>query len=138
MQINNLPFEYESAGIQRHFGLAGILPLAKIISSILLIDELESSLHPDLIIHFLLSFIANNKQSQISATTHFREILAIKDIFRPDVIWFTQKDEHHATELYSLADFNSKVIRMDTSNILSAYQSGKLGAVPNLGDYFIN
>jgi len=134
----NLPFEYESAGTQRYFGIAGFLSLAKIKSSILLIDELESSLHPDLIIHFLLSFIVNSKQSQIIATTHFREILAIKDIFRPDVIWFTQKDEHQATELYSLADFNTKVIRMDTSNILSAYQSGKLGAVPNLGDYFID
>lgn len=42
-----------------------------------------------------------------------------------------------ATELYSLADFDSSVVR-NTTNILNAYKSGKLSATPNLGDIFIN
>ena len=41
-----------------------------------------------------------------------------------------------ATELYSLSDFDTSVIR-DTSNILNAYKYGKLGAIPNLGDNYI-
>ncbi len=101
------------------------------------IDELESSLHPDLFVHFLLSFLVNSEGSQIIATTHNREILNNKDIFRNDAVWFTDKTDTCATELYSLADFDSSVIR-DTSNVYNAYKIGKLGGVPNLGDYYIN
>ena len=101
------------------------------------IDELESSLHPDLYLHFLLSFLLNSQNSQIIATTHNREILDNKDIFRNDAIWFTDKQESCSTELYSLADFDSSVVR-NTTNILNAYKSGKLSATPNLGDNFID
>jgi hypothetical protein len=79
----------------------------------------------------------NSKKSQLIATTHNREILNNKDIFRNDTIWFTNKNENCATELYSLSDFDSSIIR-DTSNVYNAYKIGKLGGVPNLGDYFID
>ena len=78
----------------------------------------------------------NTKESQIIATTHNREILNNKDIFRNDAIWFTDMDENCATELYSLADFDSSVVR-DTTNVLNAYKSGKLGATPNPDDTYI-
>lgn len=132
-----LPFAEESEGTQRYYGLAGILDLALRNSIAIPIDELESSLHPDLFRHFLLSFLINSKQSQIISTTHNREILNDKDIFRNDSIWITDKSEDSATELYSLADFDSSVIR-DTSNILNAYKIGRLGGIPNLGDYYID
>jgi len=133
-----LPFEKESQGTQRYYGFAGILSLLIENSILFPIDELESSLHPDLFQHFLLSFLVNSQKSQLIATTHNREILNDKDIFRNDVIWITDKDnEDCATELYSLADFDTKVIR-DTTNILNAYKLGKLGGTPNLGSYYIN
>lgn len=136
-QKYNLPFDLESQGTKRYYGFAGILSLLLKGSIAFPIDELEASLHPDLYIHFLLSFLMNSKNSQIIATTHNREILNNKDIFRNDAIWFTDKTEHSSTELFSLSDFDSSVIR-DTSNIYNAYKIGKLGAVPNLGDYFID
>jgi AAA15 family ATPase/GTPase len=132
----NLPSELESQGTIRYFGFAGILSMMIKDSIAIPIDELEASLHPDLYLHFLLSFITNSKNSQLIATTHNREILNNKDIFRNDSIWFTDKIESCSTELYSLSDFDSSVIR-DTSNILNAYKYGKLGGIPNLGDYFI-
>ncbi|WNJ20315.1 hypothetical protein [Pontibacter sp. G13] len=58
------------------------------------------------------------------------------DLFRNDAIWFTDKDKSGATQVYSLADFDTSVVR-DTSNILNAYKSGKLSGKPNLGDPFI-
>jgi AAA15 family ATPase/GTPase len=133
----NLPFELESQGTQRYYGIAGLLSLLIRGSISIPIDELESSLHPDLFTHFLLSFLMNSKKSQLIATTHNREILNNKDIFRNDTIWFTNKNENCATELYSLSDFDSSIIR-DTSNVYNAYKIGKLGGVPNLGDYFID
>lgn len=133
----NLPLEFESQGTRRYYGFAGLLALLIKNSTAFPIDELESSLHPDLYLHFLLSFLLNSKNSQIIATTHNREILDNKDIFRNDAIWFTDKQESCSTELYSLADFDSSVIR-NTTNILNAYKSGKLSATPNLGDTFID
>lgn len=132
-----LPFNLESQGTQRYYGFAGLLSLLINDTVIFPIDELESSLHPDLFVHFLLSFLINAKSSQIIATTHNREILNDKDIFRNDAIWFTDKNTSSATELYSLADFSSEVIR-DTSSIYNAYKVGKLGGTPHLGDYFID
>lgn len=133
----NLPLELESQGTRRYYGFAGLLALLIKRSIAFPIDELESSLHPDLYLHFLLSFLLNSKNSQIIATTHNREILDNKDIFRNDAIWFTDKQESCSTELYSLADFDSSVVR-NTTNILNAYKSGKLSATPNLGDTFID
>jgi AAA15 family ATPase/GTPase len=133
----NLPFELESQGTKRYYGFAGLLSLLINKSITYPIDELEASLHPELYIHFLISFLINSKKSQIIASTHYREILDNKDIFRNDSIWFTNKSGNCATELYSLSDFDSSIIR-DTSNIFNAYKSGKLGATPNLGDYYID
>jgi AAA15 family ATPase/GTPase len=132
-----LPLEFESQGTRRYYGFAGILALLIKNSTAFPIDELESSLHPDLYLHFLLSFLLNSKNSQIIATTHNREILDNKDIFRNDAIWFTDKQESCSTELYSLTDFDSSVVR-NTTNILNAYKSGKLSGTPNLGDTFID
>lgn len=131
-----LQFRLESEGTKRYYGYAGLLSEGLRSSVILPIDELESSLHPDLYEHFLLTFLLNTKESQIIATTHNREILNNKDIFRNDAIWFTDMDENCATELYSLADFDSSVVR-DTTNVLNAYKSGKLGATPNPDDTYI-
>lgn len=139
--VNNikytLPLEQESQGTQRYYGFAGLLALLIKNPIVFPIDELESSLHPDLYLHFLLSFLLNANNSQIIATTHNREILDNDDIFRNDAIWFTDKNESCATELYSLADFDSSVVRKGT-NILNAYKSGKLSGTPHLGDTFID
>ncbi len=132
-----LPIEMESQGTRRFYGFAGLLALLIKNSTAFPIDELESSLHPDLYMHFILSFLLNTDKSQLIATTHNREILDNKDVFRNDAIWFTDKNENCSTELYSLADFDSSIVR-NTTNILNAYKSGKLKATPNLGDNFID
>ena len=130
----SLPMEKESEGTKRFYGFAGLLALLIKTPTIFPIDELESSLHPDLYTHFLLSFLQNARQSQLIATTHNRELLGDTDIFRNDVIWFTDKGEDCATELYSLADFDTSAIK----NMLSAYKMGKFSAVPRLSDTFID
>ena len=132
-----LPIEMESQGTRRFYCFAGLLVLLIKNFTAFPIDELESSLHPDLYTHFILSFLLNTNKSQLIATTHNREILDNKDIFRNDAIWFTDKNENCSTELYSLADFDSSIVR-NTTNILNAYKSGKLRATPNLGDIFID
>ena len=131
-----LPYQLESKGTQRYYGLSGLLNMMIKKESIFPIDELESSLHPDLFKHFILSFITNTKKSQLIVTTHFREFLKERDLFRDDVIWFTEKKEDGGTDLYSLSDFDSSVVR-NTSSVFNAYRIGKLGAIPDLEDTYI-
>ena len=130
----SLPMEKESEGTKRFYGFAGLLVLLIKTPTIFPIDELESSLHPDLYTHFLLSFLQNAQHSQLIATTHNRELLGDTNIFRNDVIWFTNKGEDCATELYSLADFDTSAIK----NFLNAYKIGKFSGVPRLFDTFID
>ncbi len=132
-----LPIDMESAGTKRYYELGGILSFILERNSVLPIDELESSLHSDLIKHFLLTFLVNARASQIIATTHHRELLMEKNILRNDAIWFTERKEDGSTDLYSLADFKSSIIR-NTNSIYNAYKVGKLGAVPNLKDFYLN
>lgn len=133
----SLPFYLESQGTKRYYAFAGLLNLLIKGQNAFLIDELGASLHPDLYQYFLLSFLANAKNSQIIATTHNREILNDKDLIRDDAIWITDKSKDASTELYSFADFDTSVIR-DTTNRLNAYKSGKLGGIPNVGDYYLD
>lgn len=132
-----LPYNYESQGTQRYYQFSGLLDLMIRNETIFSIDELEASLHPDLLKHFLLTFLVNAKQSQLIVTSHHRELLMERDIFRNDVIWFTEKQEDGGTDLFSLTDFDSSVVR-NTSSIYNAYKIGKLGAVPDLDDYYID
>ena len=132
-----LPLEEESRGTRRYYEFAGLLALFIKDPRAMLIDELESSLHPDLYRHFIVSYLLNTKDSQILATTHNRELLDDRDLFRNDAIWFTDKSNANATELYSLADFDCSVIGKKT-NVLNAYKSGKLSGTPILGDTHID
>lgn len=132
-----LSYNDESAGTQRYYQFTGLLNLLINQSVIFPIDELEASLHPDLFKHFLLTFLTNSTHSQLIATTHHREFFLEKDILRNDSIWFTEKNKDCGVDLFSLSDFDSSVIR-NTSSIYNAYKIGKLGARPDLNDYFID
>ncbi len=130
-------FEDESGGTQRYYELSGLLLWLIKEPHFVAIDELECRLHPDLYTHFITTFLNNAKVSQIVFTTHLREFLADKDMFRDDIVWFTEKNDEGATELYSLADFGSDVLR-DSSNRYNFYRAGRLGAIPRLGDTYID
>lgn len=136
-QKYELNYSDESAGTKRYYQFSGLLDLIIHRQTVMPIDEIESSLHPDLIRHFLLVFLVNSKNSQIIATTHHRELLMDRDILRDDVIWFSEKKDDGSMDLYSAADFDSSVVR-NTSSLFNAYKSGKLGAVPQLSDYYLN
>ncbi|RLD79306.1 MAG: ATP-binding protein [Bacteroidetes bacterium] len=129
---SKLSIDLQSSGTLQYLGLIGKLKNMIDDSSVLNIDELENSLHPDLVNHFINTFLYHSKkedsQSQFIFTTHNVGLLA-EDFVRKDIVWFTEKDEDGSTNLFSLNDFD---IRKNLS-FLKAYQAGKFGAVPNLG-----
>jgi AAA15 family ATPase/GTPase len=121
--------KYQSKGTLRAFGLAGIICRTIKTNAFLAIDEIESSLHPRLVEFIIEDFFKQKGQSQLLLTTHYDGLLEEDDLLRKDSIWFTEKKENGATELYSLADFNG-VNRI--SSLQKAYKYGKFGAVPNI------
>ncbi len=126
-----LNFEEESRGTQRFYQLAVFLALLSKGSYILSIDEIENSLHPDILKFFILIFLSNSNNSQIIVTTHDRELLKEKEILIKDMIWFCQKREDGSTELYPLSDFKTD----SNEAVYEYYKRGKVGAIPNIKNY---
>lgn len=126
----------ESSGTKRYFGLGG--PLYELIhgSHLLCIDELETSLHPDLMKHFLQTFLLNSGNSQLLITTHNVALMEDQDFIRRDALWFSEKVADGSVSLYSASDFDSTTLRKDAS-LINAYKSGRLGAKPNLGSPYL-
>ncbi|MDP8210953.1 MAG: ATP-binding protein [Candidatus Stygibacter australis] len=133
LKEGNLPYLLESNGTKRSFELAAPLIENLMKGKIMILDEIESSLHFDLVKYIILVFLANSENSQMLFTTH-NLLLLDWDILRHDVIWFTEKKEDGSTDLYSLADFKE----LNRSNILKRYLSGQFGAKPDIYDYKLN
>lgn len=96
-----------------------------------IIDEIERSLHPNLIKELLRKFSEDTKSTgQLIFTTHESNLLD-QDLFRRDEIWFAEKDERGMTHLYSLSDYHVH----NTIDIQKGYLQGRYGAVPFLGDF---
>lgn len=134
--IYPLSIQKESSGTKRYFGLGG--PLYELIngSHLLCIDELETSLHPDLMKHFLQVFLMNSTKSQLLITTHNLSLMADTDFIRRDALWFSEKEGDGSVSLFSAADFDTTTLRKDAS-LINAYRMGRLGAKPNLGSPYI-
>jgi len=103
---------------------------------LLLVDELESSLHPSLgatIVKMFNSPKTNPNNAQIVFTTHDTNLLGTtlgEPPLRRDQVWFTEKDEEGASKLYPLTDYKPR----KTENLERGYLQGRYGAIPFLGD----
>lgn len=98
----------------------------------LVIDELDSKLHPLLvrkIISLFNSAKTNPKGAQLLFATHDTFLLSA-GLFRRDQVWFTQKNSFGSTEAYSLVEYK---VRSNTS-FEKDYLSGKYGATPIIGE----
>ena len=126
-----LSLQEESLGTIQLFYFAPILKKTLETGKVLVIDELDKSLHP-FIVKFLVNIFRNPKVNQNGAqlifTTHDTTLLSL-DVFRRDQIYFTEKDARTGiTDLYSLDDF---AVRKD-ENIEKGYLLGRYGAIPYL------
>ena len=126
--------EDESRGTQKFFKMSA--PILKTLreGTVLIIDELDASLHPMLTKHLVKLFHnkkINKHKAQLIFATHDTNLLH-ESMFRRDQIWLTQKDKYGATELYSLAQF--KNVRKN-EDFEKKYIQGKYGGVPYLKDF---
>lgn len=98
----------------------------------LLIDELDSSLHPhlvDLLIRMFQSNITNPNCAQIIFNSHDIEIMNQRQLaLGRDQIWFTEKEDNGVTTIFSLSDFKPR----NNEQFGKSYTIGRYGAIPFL------
>lgn len=126
--------EDESSGTKKFFALTG--PILDTLENgyVLIIDELDSRLHPNLVCKIVNLFNSkenNPNNAQLLFNTHDTNLLGA-NLFRRDQIWFTEKNGFGEAKLFSLSDFKSEEVRKNES-FEENYIRGKYGGVPYLG-----
>jgi hypothetical protein len=129
-----IPFSFsdESDGTRRLFDLLpAFLHLEENLPQVIVIDELDRSLHSlltrNLLEHFLARH-AGSSRSQLIFTTHDTQLMT-QDIFRRDEIWITERDQFGASKLVAFSEF--KDVRKD-KDIRKSYLQGRMGGVPRI------
>lgn len=127
----------ESIGTDRYFGLSTVLQEMINRDAFLIIDEADTSLHFDLFKHYLLTFLNSADEAQLLITTHNMTLLNERDMLRNDAIWLTEQRKDGSTDLFSLLDFGTDVLRTD-GNLFNPYRIGKIGGKPKLGSPYVS
>jgi hypothetical protein len=132
----SLPFDTESAGTRALFGLAGPVLHALENGMVLLVDEIDTSLHSVLVAQLIELFrdeTLNPKQAQLifssHDTTYLGGLVSDPPLLDRDQIWFVQKANDGASAVYPLTDFKPRKME----NLERGYLQGRYGAVPQRG-----
>jgi len=126
----------ESKGTQRLFGLAKPWLDALENGSIIVVDELDCSMHPVLVrrlIELFQSATTNRNGAQLVFATHDSTLMD-QSLFRRDQIWIVEKDARQASQLFSLYDFDEKPRKGEA--LEKRYLAGRYGGVPTFGPTF--
>lgn len=124
-----LSFSWESSGTKKVFELTQLLIFASD-SSVLIVDELERSLHPDIVEAFLKLVLEISGDSQLLFVTHNQDLLD-SDLLRDDEVWFCYKTDKGNSIYRSIISYTG--IRKEASR-KKLYKSGKFGSLPSI-DY---
>ncbi len=123
-------YEEESDGTKNLMGFA--LPWyvfknhsEKMQCNVLIVDELDSSLHPKLVEALVERHINSDIESQLIFTTHDTHLMNSK-LLRRDQIWMTERDDAGATQLRSVHDFKGR----EGEDVEKRYYEGRYRSLP--------
>ena len=117
----------QSDGTVRLLTLIPALYAAIYQGKVLFVDEIDNSIHPNLMFNLLRFHADHPSKGQLIFSTHTTHLLNQQELMRPDEVWLTEKKEG-ATELYSLNEFKLH----NTLNIENGYLEGRYGGVPEI------
>lgn len=135
-EMESEPFDFfteESEGTQQFFALSAPFIDTLKGGKILLIDEIDASLHPLLCRYLITIFNSkekNKNNAQLIFTTHDLSLLN-EEFLRRDQIYFTDKNKKGSTELYSLSDISER----KGVDFAKRYLEGRYNALPYISDY---
>lgn len=122
---------FDSTGTKKIAALASYIIEGLEKGRILIVDELDSSIHFK-ITRAIVAMFNNelNTNAQMIFTVHDINLMDCKRMFRKEQIWFVHKDQD-GVYVYSLADFTAQQGVRDTTDIMEKYRKGALGALPD-------
>ena len=117
----------ESDGTKTLFGM--MISMMDIIRNgrLLLVDEIDTSLHTQLV-EFIIGMFNSSDHAQLVYTTHNTHLLNT-NLQRRDQVYFVNKRVDGSSDLYSLFDY--KDFR-DSYDMEKAYLQGRFDAIPYL------
>lgn len=132
----SIEFLKESVGTKKITVLAGHLYEALSKPSILFVDELESSLHPELtslVVKCFLDETINPHNSQLVFTSHETTLLNLNLLRRDQINFVYKKDEDCSTFIRSLQDFHPR----KTENVEKSYLAGRYQTSPEIREQLL-
>lgn len=129
--VETIDIKEESVGTQVLFALGGMILDKLEKGGVLVIDELDNSLHPQLskfLVELFHNETSNPKNAQLIFATHETSLLE-SDIFRNDQVCMVQKSEEGASEIYCSADFPGLT---EGVSLHKYYMRGQMGGQPNI------
>lgn len=123
----------ESSGTKNLFAMGGLIIEALEQGHVLVVDELEKNLHPDITTFLIRLFHrpdVNRNNAQLIFATHDITQLS-HDTFRRDQVWFVEKNEFGASRMFRCSEIEG--VRADTP-LDKWYIAGRLGATPIIKD----
>ncbi|MFY9260201.1 MAG: ATP-binding protein [Gallionella sp.] len=130
-------FQEESKGTQNLIGFWSPWTWMLGGQKTLVIDELDSSLHPNIVSSLINKHLAAEQPTQLIFTTHNTRLMQDKWLcqesvwltqreLRRDQFWLTERDENGATQLRSVHDFEGR----ESENLEKRYYEGRYRSLP--------
>jgi len=91
----------------------------------LVVDELDSSLHPKIVASLIKKHIESDLPKQLIFTTHDTHLMDTK-LLRRDQFWLTERDANGATQLRSIHDFEGR----ESEDVEKRYYEGRYRGLP--------
>lgn len=129
-----LPLSAESDGTLAWIAILDELLPVLAAGGVAVADELDASLHPELSAEVVRMFQdpeVNLRRAQLLFACHDVTMLGTQfgnPLLDRDQVWFTEKNEHGATDLFPLSDLSPR----KGENIERGYLAGRYGAIPGL------
>ena len=127
----SLPLQNESKGTQNLFFMSPLIQRALDKGYVLCIDELDSSIHPALLLHIVQMFNSpetNPNGAQLIMTSHTTDLLSTSMMRRDQILFVEKNNDTGLSDLYCLNDFPVRT----REDIRKAYIAGRFGAFPNI------
>lgn len=93
--------------------------------SLMVVDELDSSLHPKLVEELIRKHLQEEPLCQLVFTTHDTHLMDTK-LLRRDQLWVTERDMNGATQLRSIHDFEGR----ESEDVEKRYYEGRYRGLP--------
>lgn len=97
--------------------------------NVIVVDEIENSMHPMLIFKLLKYFFNRESKGQLICTTHLTLLQDQQELVRPDELWMVEKENGNSV----MTSFNDYKIH-NTMNIRKGYEEGRYGGVPQISN----